>query len=210
MRLSQYQRGNVLVIGLVAVVVVAVVVGFVFLSPEPESTSPDRNSSSSQDNTSYPDLTQDIPELPSATSIHKPQQEAAVVAGRPGSEARAIISRFRTAEHRPDMHDIHVRGVGFKNQGKPVDAYLLWFFAARDGHVPSALILGEMYDPEYFVGANEVMEQPDPAQAYKWYLRAAEGGDPTADDRLAVLHSAVEQAAATGDDDAKRLLLRWQ
>ena len=150
---------------------------------------------------------------PAVTSTAEPVEDtnAEPISGqRPGSEARQLIARLRKQTTPIDLHAVHVRGVEFLNQGKQVDAYLTWFFVARQGHAPSAFVLGEMYDPKYFNGANEVIDAADPAQAYKWYLQAAEAGDTTAEERLSDLMSRVETAAKAGNTAAARLLLRMQ
>ncbi|MCP5143035.1 MAG: hypothetical protein H6926_06005 [Chromatiales bacterium] len=128
---------------------------------------------------------------------------------RPGDEARALIAELRAAGGHIDLHQVHVRAVRFTDANQPVDAYLLWFFAAREGHGPSAFVLGEMYDPEFFDAAasGAVIEQADPAQAMKWYQRALNAGEAMADERIAALMQRIERAAAEGDDDARRLLL---
>jgi hypothetical protein len=134
--------------------------------------------------------------------------EAAADSGR-GDLARAVIEELRRQE-RPDLSQIHERAERFHSVGLLADAYLLYFYAARQGHAPSALALGGMYDPETFGRKPSVLAQPDPAQAHKWYVAAANAGDPVGKRRLAELRARVERAAAKGDSDAGRLMLQWR
>jgi TPR repeat protein len=90
-----------------------------------------------------------------------------------------------------------------------VDAHLLYFFAARQGHRDAALALASLYDPVIFDPAASALEQPDPVQAHKWYLRAADAGDTTAQERLDALRLWLEEAARDGDQGARLLLMRW-
>ena len=94
--------------------------------------------------------------------------------------------------------------------GQVTDAYLLYFYAARQGDGPSAFALAEMNDPAYFNKGNELMEEPDPMQAYKWYSMAAASQVDQATERLSKLRAGVEAAAAAGDPSAQRLLLNWK
>ena len=90
------------------------------------------------------------------------------------------------------------------------DAHLLHFFAAREGYAPSALVLGSTYDPKHHSETVSLIEEPDPAQAFKWYMKAAEGGEPVARERLDELREWVERAAREGDPGARRVLMQWR
>jgi TPR repeat protein len=94
--------------------------------------------------------------------------------------------------------------------GELADAYLLYFFAAREGSTAAALELGKQADPASRDPLSSVFEGPDLNQAHKWYKIAAENGDAEARDRLADLHARVEQMAASGDPQAQRISLLWQ
>lgn len=129
---------------------------------------------------------------------------------RPGDEARALIEGIRQGGQKPDLEPVYRRAERFIGDGKLTDAHLLLFFAARRGHVLAARELGGMYDPIYFSTATSIMDEPDPAQAYKWYRRAADGGDEIARMRLLALKAWVEQAARQGDEGARLLLMAWK
>ena len=87
------------------------------------------------------------------------------------------------------------------------DAYILYFFAARNGHGPSALRLGMMADPAYHDAYREVLAEPDLFQSLKWYRQAKAAGVEEADEPYARLVALVRQRAADGDAEARRLLL---
>ncbi|MBL3591036.1 MAG: sel1 repeat family protein [gamma proteobacterium endosymbiont of Lamellibrachia anaximandri] len=127
-----------------------------------------------------------------------------------GEAARILIASIRNGRENLELDQLGQRADSFQQEGKTTDAYLLYFFAARQGHADSALILGKMNDPATFDADNEVLEQPDPTQAFKWYSMAAGNGLSEAQTRLATLHNTIEQAAANGDPQAQRLLLNWQ
>jgi TPR repeat protein len=128
---------------------------------------------------------------------------------REGDEARAMIAELRATPGTGPSR-AYARAEAFRDSGRLADAYLLYFYAARQGHAASALALGTMADPEFHSQADSFLDEPDELQARKWYQVAAEQGDETARRRLAVLEQRVEAAAATGDERARRLLLQWR
>ena len=79
------------------------------------------------------------------------------------------------------------------------DAYLLYFFAAREGHAASALALGTQADPAQYNPQDSVFDAPDIIQAHKWYQAAAQNGNAQGRERLADLliseHLALEVLA---------------
>lgn len=123
--------------------------------------------------------------------------------------ARDIINQLKTGS---DIdYDVAYRQAGeFMSEGDMADAQLLYFFAARGGHGPSALVLAGLYDPVGFDVNTSLMEEPDVFQAFKWYTRAMEAGEAQASTRLAELKSWCEQAAADGDEKAAQVLLQWE
>ena len=94
--------------------------------------------------------------------------------------------------------------------GRIADAHLLYFFAARRGHAPAALVLAGIYDPVRFDKDRSLLGRPDPLQALKWYRVAAEQGDGEAQARLKSLESWVDAKARAGDAEAERLRLSWR
>ena len=129
---------------------------------------------------------------------------------REGDAARAVIAEIRNAESSPSLDDVYMKSREFRTTGHYADAHLLLFFNARQGHAASALALGKMYDPKYHSAANSIVDQPDIAQAYKWYSFAASADDPVAQNHLIELKRLVTAEAMQGDENANLLLMRWQ
>jgi TPR repeat protein len=133
----------------------------------------------------------------------------AIEDNRPGAQARALISRMRS-ERNVDLNQVIAVARTSQIGGELADAYLLYFFAAREGSSAAALELGKQADPATRDPLSSVFEGPDFNQAHKWYQIAARGGSAEARDRLKDLHQRVEQLAASGDPQAQRILLLWQ
>ncbi len=127
---------------------------------------------------------------------------------RPGAAARRLIRELRTTGS-PDLERAWLAARGFEQSGRTDDALLLYFFAAREGHGPSAMKLARAADPTSFHEGGLFM-QADPLQAHKWYDRAAAAGVDEARQAQAQLRTRVEQAAAAGDEQAQRLMLQWK
>jgi len=128
---------------------------------------------------------------------------------RPGARARALIAGMR-GDGNIDLNQMVASAERAQIAGELADAYLLYFFAAREGSAAAALELGKQADPASRDPLSSVFEGPDLNQAHKWYKIAAENGDAEARDRLADLHARVEQMAASGDPQAQRISLLWQ
>ena len=123
--------------------------------------------------------------------------------------ARDIINQLK--ETSDVDYEVAYRQAGeFMSDGDMADAQLLYFFAAREGHGPSAMVLAGLYDPVGFDADRSLMDQPDVFQAFKWYKKALEAGEEQAAEPLAALKSWCEQAAAEGDEKAAQVLLQWE
>lgn len=72
----------------------------------------------------------------------------------------------------------------FYNNDSLDHAFVLWKWAAEKGHGPSALMLGELYDPVLWNRIPSPFDQPNPKQAEKWYKQASEHGIENAATRL--------------------------
>jgi TPR repeat protein len=158
-----------------------------------------------------PSLLADGPgDEPSAVETAPLDAEGREVADeRPGARARVLIARMR-ADGKIDLDRVVASAERAQVAGELADAYLLYFFAAREGSVAAALELGKQADPASRDPLSSVFEGPDLNQAHKWYRIAAEDGDAEARDRLADLHARVEELAASGDPQAQRISLLWQ
>ena len=127
-----------------------------------------------------------------------------------GDGARAFIYKLRADGAQPDADVVFAEAERMQDQGNLLDAYLLYRFAARHGQTQAALILGTQADPAYHAADSSYLPEAEPAQAYKWYSVAATAGNEEATLRLQDLHQRVQQDAAAGDEQARRLLLQWQ
>ncbi|MGB5178088.1 MAG: hypothetical protein WBP44_05090 [Gammaproteobacteria bacterium] len=153
--------------------------------------------------------------LPSATGTSEslplpppPGGIATVTNG--GDRARAFIYKLRADGAQPDTDVVFAEAERMQGEGNPLDAYLLYRYAARHGQAQAALILGTQADPAYHTAADSYLPDAEPAQAYKWYSMAATAGSKEAALRLLELRKRVQQDAAAGDEQARRLLLQWQ
>lgn len=132
-----------------------------------------------------------------------------LVDGRPGARARALIANMR-GDGEMRLDEVFDAAAKAQTDGELADAYLLYFFAAREGHAGSALVLGQQADPASRDPANSLFESADLTQAHKWYQLAAGNGAPEGRQLLAELRTRVEQMAAAGDQQARRIALQWQ
>ena len=132
-----------------------------------------------------------------------------VIDDRPGAKARALIAEMR-ASGQIDSQAVFDAAEAAQTNGELADAYLLYFFAAREGHARAALALGRQADPQSHDPDNSVFETPDLNQAHKWYQLAAQNGNDDGRQQLAALRTRVEQQAAAGDPEAQRISLLWQ
>lgn len=126
----------------------------------------------------------------------------------PGAAGRRLI---REAQANPplDLEAIWHQARRFEEGGQLDDAYLLYYFAARQGHGPAAMKLAREADPTAFEPGG-LFEKPDALQAHKWYGVAARAGIKEAEAALQVLRVRVEKAATNGDERARGLMLLWK
>lgn len=127
-----------------------------------------------------------------------------------GDTAREIVAALKSSGGGVDYAQAVSRAEQFQADGKLADAQLLYFFAARGGNADAAFALASMYDPLHHAEQPGLMSEPDMFQAYQWYVEAQGAGLSAANERLANLKSWTEQAAASGDAEAERLLLQWE
>jgi TPR repeat protein len=127
-----------------------------------------------------------------------------------GESARELIKRLRTGELNFDSQHILEQAAHHQNDGRLTDAYLLLFYAAREGDAEAAFSLASMHDPNHFTAGNPLLDKPDAFQAHKWYSAAQVKGMAKATERLKQLRKSAEEQAKRGDSAAMRLLLNWQ
>ncbi len=137
------------------------------------------------------------------------QASTEIMDARPGAKARALITEMRAAGD-IQLDEIFDAARQAQAEGEMADAYLLYFYAAREGHAASALALGTQADPAQRDPQDSVFDAPDIIQAHKWYQAAAQNGNAQGRERLADLRQRVEQLAADGDPQAQRISLIWQ
>ena len=128
----------------------------------------------------------------------------------PGMRARQYIEQLRAAGKPYPLSQAFEKARKFRDEGSLADAHLLYFFAARENHLPAIMTMGEMSDPMLFRAEDSLLDQADAIQAYKWYHKAAQMGQPSASGRLDELGRWASEAAATGNSEAAQLLLNIQ
>ena len=153
---------------------------------------------------------QAIAKTPAAATPKDKAKAITKIIETPGSSARVIIAKFKKKKGSSNLKQIVESANEFKAKAMHTDAYLLYFFAARQGHNAAAQVLAKMHDPAFYSKQNSMLDQPDLVQAYKWYQQAARGGQTTAQKALDNFRIQVEQMAAKGNADAKQLSLQWQ
>lgn len=127
-----------------------------------------------------------------------------------GDAARAFIYELQADGAQPDVDVVFAEAERMQGVGEQEDAYLLYRFAARHGQVQAAMALGTSADPAFHTAVTSYLPEPDPGQAYKWYGMAAAAGNDEAEQRLQGLRERVQQDAAAGDKQSRRLLLQWR
>lgn len=129
---------------------------------------------------------------------------------RAGSLARTMIAEIRAGKSAYNPEALLDRSKALRTEGKLVDAHLLNFFSAREGYGPAAFSLAASYDPVGYEASKNIMDEPDAAQAYKWYVKARDAGIEAATKRLDALHQWVSEAAKAGDPELQVLLKQWK
>jgi TPR repeat protein len=127
-----------------------------------------------------------------------------------GDSAREIIAELSSSETGADYAQAYERAQEFQADGRPADAMLLYFFAARGGNAAAAFDLATFHDPNHHAETSSLMDEPDAFQAYRWYRQAEEAGHEAASERLTDLRAWAKRTADTGNAEAERLLLQWE
>ena len=128
----------------------------------------------------------------------------------PGMRAREYIEQIRAAGRPYPLDEAYRKAGDYLREGSLADAHILYFFAAREDHLPSIMVMGEMSDPILFSAENALLDHADAVQAYKWYRKAASLGQPQAEKRIEDLHQWANDEAASGNPQARQFLLNFQ
>ena len=127
----------------------------------------------------------------------------------PGMRARQYIEQLRIEGTPYPFPRVFEKAEAYLRDGSLADAHLLYFFAAREGHLPAIMKLGEMADPNLFLAENSLLDHADAIQAYKWYRKAELLGHEVATDRVDDLQQWAKVEARLGDSTARQLLLNF-
>ena len=128
----------------------------------------------------------------------------------PGMRARQYVEQLRSNGKPYPLELVYVKALSFQQEGSLADAHLLFFFAAREEHLPAMMIMGEMSDPTRFRAENSLLDNADVIQAYKWYQKAAERGHQPASERVVSLRQWAIDEAEAGNSYARQLLLNFK
>jgi len=127
----------------------------------------------------------------------------------PGELARDEIRQWRAQGAPYPFDSIMAKASEFASNGSLADAHLLFFFAAREGHVDAMMMMAEMSDPTLFRADNNLLDRANAVQAYKWYKQALELGFEPARARLDNLRAWAEAESGYGNAEASHLLLNF-
>ena len=128
----------------------------------------------------------------------------------PGMRARQFVKQLRSEGRPYPLGVVYEKAQRFRQDGSLADAHLLFFFAAREDHLPAMMVMGEMSDPTLFRAENSLLDDADVIQAYKWYQKAAEKGYQPASERVVGLHQWALDEAESGNSYARQLLLNFK
>jgi len=127
----------------------------------------------------------------------------------PALGARELIRSVREKDRPYPLDELYERALKERADNNMENAHLLFFFCAREGHLPSILMMGEMADPLLFDAENSLLDQSDPIQAYKWYQIAIERNNVVAQVKMDALQQWAESEANNANQPAQQLLLNF-
>lgn len=128
----------------------------------------------------------------------------------PGMRARQYVEQLRADGKPYPLELIYEKAQAYLQEGSLADAHLLYFFAAREEHIPAMMAMAEMSDPTRFRAEDSLLDNADVIQAYKWYQKAAEMGHQPALQRVDGLQQWASVEAEAGNSHARQLLLNLQ
>ena len=68
----------------------------------------------------------------------------------PGMRAREYIKELRAAGKPYPLDQAYDKAQDFQHEGSLADAHLLYFFAARENHLPAVMMMAQLSDPVLF------------------------------------------------------------
>lgn len=128
----------------------------------------------------------------------------------PGMRAREYIDQLRDDGKPYPFARVVDRAQKYLQEGSLADAHLLYFFAAREEHLPAIMHMGEMSDPTLFRAEDSLLDHADVIQSYKWYQKAANLGHQAAAERIDSLQQWAVAEAEAGNPYARQLLLNFR
>lgn len=123
--------------------------------------------------------------------------------------ARELIRLAREKGEPYPLEQLYQQALEKQTSGDMENAHLLFFFTAREGHLPSILKMGEMADPLLFNSAESLLDEADPIQAYKWYKIAISRESLEAEQKMSALQEWSKLEADTGNKIAQQLQLSF-
>lgn len=129
---------------------------------------------------------------------------------QPGEAARQFIGNQEDSGEAIDLDKFYDKAEKLSKQGQSMDAYLLYFYAAKRGHGNSAFKLALIADPATFKADLSITGKPNLVQAKKWYEQAALAGHPSAKRSIEQFRTQVSAQAAQGDDQAQEMMILLQ
>ena len=149
--------------------------------------------------------------------VSKPESDSAAVNSidrsllvPPGMRARQYIEQLRADGKPYPLPQVFEKAQKYLQEGSLADAHLLYFFAAREEHLPAIMQLGEMSDPTLFRAEDSLLDHADVVQSYKWYQKAASMGHQAAAERIDSLQQWAIVEAEAGNSHARQLLLNFR
>lgn len=124
--------------------------------------------------------------------------------------ARELIRLAREKKRPYPLDKLYQQALAERADNDMENAHLLFFFCAREGHLPSILMMGEMADPNLFDEKNSLLDQADAIQAYKWYQIAINRGNVEAQKKMDNLLQWAESDANSANQTAQQLLLNFK
>lgn len=128
----------------------------------------------------------------------------------PGMRARQYVEQLRADGKPYPLPQVFERAHKYLQEGNLADAHLLYFFAAREEHLPAIMRMGEISDPVLFRAEDSLLDHADVIQSFKWYRKAAGMGHPAAVERIESLQQWALAEAEAGNPHARQLLLNFR